>query len=339
MPQYYRLHDLHLCTTGDHPVVRQLLDRALRCKGAEASDSFEEADATLDFRINRAPASLSEDARRIDTDEPFGIEIWKTADRMILRHENATVGVHPETGVAKAAVAPDLLDEHIDQSISSLLPYLVAFSLAALLRHRGWFPLHAGGLVRNGRGVLLTARSGSGKSTAALSLVRHGWKYLSDDTVLLRSEDDQIQAYSFRRNFHVDPDVADHFSELDGPEWPSSLNDSSKWHVDMDRIYPGQSAASCTPRLIVLPEIVDTAESSVEPVGTKSVLEQLINQGAFFLTSDPDVADRHLTVLRRLIGQSHTYRLHAGRDALEEPRTAHKLLTPLLEKMSASGGA
>lgn len=335
MSQDYRLHDLRLRATGDHPAVRQLLHRALHYKGAETSSSSGDADATLDFRMDWTPTLPSAKARRVSTSEPFGIEIWKTTDRMILSHEDATVNLCPRTGVAQAAIASDLLDVGSNQLDNSLLPYLVAHSLAILLRHCGWFPLHAAGLVRNGRGVLLTARSGSGKSTAALSLVRSGWAYLSDDTVLLRPEDDQVQAYSFRRNFHVDPSMATHFPELNGPDWPSSLGDSSKWQIDMDRIYPGQSVPSCIPRLVVLPEISDTPKSSIEPVDTKPVLEQLISQGAFFLTSSPDTAERHLTVLRRLIGQSHTYRLHAGRDALNEPRTIHKLLAEPLREAPA----
>jgi hypothetical protein len=257
--------------------------------------------------------------------------IWRTSERIVLYHEDATVDLQPQTGVAEAAIPPDWLASGADRWTGSPLASLVAISLAILLRAQDWFPLHAAGLAHGGRGVLLTARSGSGKSTAALSLVRNGWGYVSDDTVLLRSEGDWVNAYSFRRNFCADPSLAAHFPELDGPEWPPALSNASKWEVDPSQIYPGQATAMCTPHLIVLPTLADRSESRVEPVGTKSALEQLLNQGGFFLTPGSDAADRHLTVLRRLLDQSSTYRLHAGQDVLGASHALHDLLAPLLE--------
>jgi hypothetical protein len=185
--------------------------------------------------------------------------------------------------------------------------------------------------------VLCPAQSGQGKTTITLSLLRHGWTALSDDTVLLRAEDDRVNAHSFRRPLCVDPGAADYFPELNGPEWPPSLSDASKWRVEIDQLYPGQSESVCTPRLLVLPTIADAPTSRVEPIGPKPALEQLLRQGAVFLSSRPEVADRHLTVLRQLVGQTRTYRLQAGRDILSDPRTAHTLLNPLLDDGSRSG--
>jgi hypothetical protein len=256
---------------------------------------------------------------------------------MILQYEDVTVELHPGAGLAEAAVPPDLLTSRPDRRHSALLSYMVALSLAILLRTHGWFPLHAAGLTREGRGVLLTADSGHGKTTTALSLVRKGWGYLSDDTVLLHPEDGKIRAYSFRRDFCVDPGLTAHFPKLDGPEWPPAPNDASKWRVDPSQIYPGHPTATCTPALVVLPTLADAAQSHVEPVGTKPALEQLLNQGGFFLAPGSDTAGRHLTVLRRLIGQARTYRLHAGRDILEDPHAAHTLLAPLLKDAPVPG--
>lgn len=335
MPQYYQLHDFCVRVLSDHPTVRHLLRRTLQFKGAqyegqEPSRSSDDADITLDFRVSREPASPPEEARYMDMTGPPTTGVWRTSGRMMLRHEDTTVDLHPQAGVAEAAISPDLLTSGTDPRHSSLPSYLVSLSLAILLRAHGWFPLHAAGLSHGGHGVLLTAGSGSGKSTTALSLVRNGWGYLSDDTVLLRPEGSRVRAYSFRRDFCVDPSIAAHFPELNGVEWPSAPTNSAKWRIDPDQIYPGQSAATCTPYLVVLPSLVETSESHVEPIGTKPALEQLLNQGGFFLAPGSDAADRHLAVLRRLIDQARTYRFHAGHDVLEDPSTVHELLAPLL---------
>lgn len=343
MRQHYRLHGLHLRTVSNHPAVQRLLHHTLRCKGAKQIDKDtplppDSIDATLDFSVDRASPPPPVDAHHITTGEHFGIDAWRTSGQMILHYGDTTITLNSETGVAEGAIATDLLGTSPKSRDQSILYYLAAFSLSILLRARGWYPLHAAALVYDGRGILLPARSGQGKSTIALSLLRNGWTALSDDTVLLRFEEDQITTYSFRRDFRVGRDTAACFPEFDGPNWPTALSDPSKWRVDIDRIYPGQSASSCTSHLLVVPEIVDAPTSHVEPIGPKPALEQLLNEGGFFFAPDSNVANRHLAVLRHLTNQTRTYRLHAGRDILENPRTPHTLLTPLFREPTPPDG-
>lgn len=334
MPQHYHLHGLRIRSASDHPAVDQMLRRTLRYKGAEATAGADAADLMLDFSLERAAPAIPDAARHLGDSEHGDIGVWTTDDRMFLRRGDAMVSLHPASGRAEAALAPDLLAAHATQRRDPLF-YLITFSLVILLRYRGWFALHTAALARDGRGLLLVAQSDSGKSTTTLNLVRHGWHYLSDDTVLLRPVGDRVQAHSFRRNFCVDPDATAHFPELAGHDWPPSLSDATKWQVDVELIYPGQFTPTCTPHLLVLPEIADAPESRVEPVDAKVALAQLLDQGAFFLTPDRSIASRHLDLFSQLIDQTRTYRLHAGRDLLEDDRTIHALLAPLLDPNTA----
>jgi hypothetical protein len=336
MPSDYQLYGLRLRAAGSDPAVRDRLHRILRYKGATSVTLDGNADIGLEVDINSSLMSPPEAAQHVGTSARCKIEVWDAPEGMLLSHDNAIVAVHPDAGWAEGQVHPALLEDR-DRGERDPLFHLVVLSLVVLLRHRGWFPLHAAALARDRHGVLCPAQSGQGKTTITLSLLRHGWAALSDDTVLLRATDHRVRAYAFRWSLCVDPGAADHFSELDRPDWPRSLSDASKWRVEIDQLHPGQSASVCTPRLLVLPTIVDAPTSRVEPIGPKPVLEQLLRQGAFFLSSRPEVADRHLTVLRQLVGQTCTYRLHAGRDILSDPRTVHTLLNPLLDDGSGSG--
>ena len=339
MSPHYQLHSLRLHAAGGTPAVRERLRRILRYKGAEPTRA---ADAGADIRLTfdvRTPLEAPPDtARHVGTSARCGIEVWNAPERMVLVHESATAVVDPAGGRAEGQVCPALL-ERPDREGRDPLFHLVVLSLGLLLRHQGWFPLHAAALAREGRGVLLPGRSGQGKTTIALSLLRHGWAALSDDTVLLRAAGNGVRAHAFRRPLCVEPGAATCFPELDGPGWPASLSDASKWQVDVDRLYPGQSDSTCTPRLLVLPTIADAPTSRIEPIGAKPALEQLLAQSAFFLSSRPEVADRHLSVLRRLVDQTRPHRLHAGRDVMESPRTVHTLLSPLLDADSTSDDA
>ena len=67
-----------------------------------------------------------------------------------------------------------------------VLPFLEWGINWRVIETRGDFlQLHAAGMVRDGVGILLTGGSGSGKSTLAAALLARGWKYYSDELILI----------------------------------------------------------------------------------------------------------------------------------------------------------
>lgn len=82
----------------------------------------------------------------------------------------------------RAVFTPQAFREH--------LPLRYLFSIIALstfLRARGLVPVHAGCAVMGGRGLLLSAESGGGKSTTSLVLTQSGHPLLTDERIFLRS--------------------------------------------------------------------------------------------------------------------------------------------------------
>ena len=76
------------------------------------------------------------------------------------------------------------------------------FGLLKLLRPLGVYSLHAAALAAtDGAGLLLIGAPGSGKSTLAIGLIRQGWRYLSDDAVLLRDGWRGIEALPLPEEF------------------------------------------------------------------------------------------------------------------------------------------
>jgi serine kinase of HPr protein (carbohydrate metabolism regulator) len=54
--------------------------------------------------------------------------------------------------------------------------------------------MHASTVALNGRAVLITGRSGSGKSDLALRLIDRGFKLVSDDQTIVRRQGDRLVA-------------------------------------------------------------------------------------------------------------------------------------------------
>lgn len=323
------LYDVQIRADADAPHVADALRQTLRYKGAAPDESTASAELTLDFSTNRPTLSVPKPARRIGRTEHGSIWIWQGDDAMYLSRGDSMVALRPDAGIARAHIGADLSTP--SDARRDPLFYLITMSLVILLRYRGWFPLHAAAVAQNGQGVLLTAESDSGKSTTALNLVRQGWSYLSDDTVLLREEDDRVQACSFRTDFCVDPEAADLFPALADTDWPPSLSDTSKWRVDGQAVFPGQFTPTCVPRVLVVPSIVDRDTSTLTPADQKDVLGALFRQGALSMIPDRAVAEQHLNLLKRLTHQADAYYLEAGRDALDTPEVLDRLLAPTLD--------
>src|SRR3712207_4309751 len=115
----------------------------------------------------------------------------------------------PARGVAHGNVAPQPAADAGSWRMRG--DAVFTFSLLELLRHRGLFHLHAAGLTRDGRGILLAGNTGAGKSTLTVSLVRSGWDFLSDDAVLLRAHAGGVEALAIPDEFHLDPALAHRF--------------------------------------------------------------------------------------------------------------------------------
>lgn len=68
--------------------------------------------------------------------------------------------------------------------------HYLQFALAVLLTARGFAGIHAAGLERNGRTVLVRGARGSGKSVLACAAVERGWRVLADSTVWIGPQGD-----------------------------------------------------------------------------------------------------------------------------------------------------
>src|SRR5262249_54913107 len=147
------------------------------------------------------------------------------------------------------------------------------FGLLKLLRPLGIYSLHAAGLAtQDGVGVLLVGPSGSGKSTLAIELIREGWKYLSDDAVLLRSESEGIEALACRRSFYIDAAASADYCDLWLAEEEPDSTGGKRRRVRIEEAYPGQYVFQCFPRIVIFPQITRQDQSTLKPIDSVRAL-------------------------------------------------------------------
>lgn len=205
----------------------------------------------------------------------------------------------------------------------------VHFAMTEILKRRGLYTFHATALEHKGQGVLIPGFSGRGKTTSFLSLLRAGYRYLSDDHPFFRVNGTRVEILPYPLKINVTDHTVSFFPEL--REAPPSVLHAGvpKRYFHAEDLYPGPLGQPCEPSVILFPEVVNSSHSCLEPLSKKVALEMILPHS--LLVYDTEVARREFQALVRLVEQTDCYRLHFGRDVLELPW----LVTPLLEKRQA----
>lgn len=66
--------------------------------------------------------------------------------------------------------------------------------MGSILYQRRILSIHGSAMVRNDKAIIISGKSGAGKSTISSALRKHGWSFLADDTVAITDEEDCFYA-------------------------------------------------------------------------------------------------------------------------------------------------
>jgi len=212
-----------------------------------------------------------------------------------------------------------------DSMQSDIRASFVHFALMELLKRRGLYTFHATALEKGGQGILIPGYSGRGKTTTFLSLLRSGYRYLSDDHPLFRAEGGRLELLPFPMKVNVTERTVEFFPELRDASARVLRSGAPKRCFHVEDVYPGPLGVVCQPVLILFPHIIDAPHSRLELLSKQEALKTILPH--CLLVYDPDVARREFVALTQLVRQADCYRLHFGRDVLDLPW----LITPLLQ--------
>jgi hypothetical protein len=263
------------------------------------SPSANGATLELSVRSTANPPPMPSGARLRVAD---GLTGTAAGGEMFFSEGTSLLHVQAQSGRAVAELAPAFFDQP-----DLLRQRFWSLSVLSLLHVRGLFGLHAAALVNPaGKGLLLVGASGSGKSTLALGLLGAGWRYLSDDAVLLRQQTSTVEALALRKPFSV-------------------VHDARKRRLDVQAMYPRLYRPHCWPTLLVFPRIVDRPTSALRAVSRRTALGGLLAQSGpqFFSQSSMPA---HLALLGGLVRQASCHELAAGRDLRYRPAELETLL-------------
>jgi hypothetical protein len=210
---------------------------------------------------------------------------------------------------------------------------VLAYAAQAVLRRCKLFTLHAAGVVdAGGRGALIFGNANSGKSTLTVRLAAAGWHYLTDDTLILFETSKGVEAAAYRRAFAVADDVLA-LSQLPGMERglsDSTTTDRRKRFLQPSTIFPENFAETCVPQALFFASVTGSSESHVREISQAEAMTRLLALCPW-ASIDRVVAREHLRALGQLVKQSKSYELLGGRDILNEPERAARLLSSVMK--------
>ena len=162
--------------------------------------------------------------------------------------------------------------------------------------------VHAAALCRDGRVVLITAPSGTGKSTTAWGLLHQGFDYLSDELAPIDLETMTVHPYPHALCLKTEPPPP-------YPLPPDVLTTAWTKHVDPESL-PGAIVTKPMPvtTVILLSREPGCPEPRIQPVTPAAAAAQIYSNSLNLLAHDNQGLDAVVRVARH----SRCYQLTAG---------------------------
>lgn len=156
--------------------------------------------------------------------------------------------------------------------------HFLDLALFFMLEKHGFVGVHGAALARAGRGLVLRAPSGRGKSTLAYAGARRRFKALAEDMVWIAPGGTVL--WGMPQPFHLLPDAVGLFPELAGETCCHQVNGEQKIAVDLERRYPGSTASSAAPAAVILLQRTAGGVSRLAPVEPDEAWREWLAGGA-----------------------------------------------------------
>ncbi|RYY23510.1 MAG: HprK-related kinase A [Sphingomonadales bacterium] len=202
--------------------------------------------------------------------------------------------VRPSVHIGGDFVIPDAAPLPLAQG---LLAAEMGMNLQMALGQRGYLLLHASGVERDGRAVLMTGISGAGKSTLAALLMARGWRLMGDEFILI--DPATGMAHAFPRLISLKNEAIPVVEGLlpnarFGPRLEGTPKGTLR-HVVPDARAIAAMGEAATPSLILFPRF--GFEPAERPVPPSEAFVRLTQSSTNYV----NLAERGFTALTRLV--------------------------------------
>ena len=181
--------------------------------------------------------------------------------------------------------------------------------------------VHGAVIGQNNLSVLITAKSGSGKSTTALASILKGMDYLGDDYIAIELKDSPL-SHSLYNSAKVTRAGLKFFPELEPLIWNKNFSGNEKAVVFLSHLFPNQIKLGAELSVIFIPRIMG-GQTTITPVNK---VQALVAIAPTTMLQLPLANTNKLTILKNIIDKVPCYYLNLGDDVRAVPEVIQKFL-------------
>jgi len=339
-PIFHYLHGILFKIHSNNPALRKRFKRI-----HSSQESFAEKNSILveGALFDKPSLELQNEAYKIKTNGEFlmlyeGLRVYRLGEKTLYEDDDSYLLSNRENQTFAGFIAePTLKKPLFFESI--FWPFFVW----EILSFEGLFLLHAAALKDPyDRGFLFAGNGQQGKTTLSLSLIRHGYSFVSDDMIFFQKEG-RILPYPL--DFHIDPFLAEHFEELAFlRELPPHYTLNPKRRVPKARLlslYESRGSQSLSHLekvdFIFFPSIHSLSKSRIETLGKSQALANLIPTSVLVLFSQ-EKAMEHMTSLKNLVEHANCFRILLGNDLWQNPSQIPLFIANNLSQIHSPSG-
>lgn len=251
------------------------------------------------------------------------IGLWVDNEKSTAHLSGAPGGSYGKIDLAlpRAAITAPASDEpDVIADVFGMLTITAALMLGRL----GRALVHAAAVVspESGEAWLLVGDAHAGKSTTTANLIRAGWRYLSDDHVVLsRESDGRVVAEGWPRDFHLDEG------------WERGAPTGQRGVVAFSAVAPDRWTRVAPVGGVIFPRVDAGRRTQWAPSKGADALGRLVRQSPWLL-ADAGIGRGGLELLRRcvMLGAAE---LRLGVDTFGDPAVLHNCVASLTAETTA----
>ena len=214
--------------------------------------------------------------------------------------------------------------------------FLLGSAMGLLLHQRGLFPLHANGVVVDGRAIAVAGATGAGKSTLAAWFSRQGLTLVGDDVIAMKPGAERVMALPGPPRVRLWREALDVF-EIDNAELEPSYVDAAydKWDLP---VAPNSLASTELP-LAAVYVLEDGSDIQIRRMGGAAAAEALFDhtyRGAY--VERVEGAVDHWRAVATLAATVPVFNLVRPRDLSQLDALGHAVLAHARLEVSRTDG-
>lgn len=220
-----------------------------------------------------------------------------------------------------------------ENDIEHLYFYVFESVFINILNRLDLIHLHSAAVTKHGSGIIIPGDIASGKTTVTVSLLRMGFKVLSDDEIFLKRIGSNIYALPYDENIFITDKHISFFPEL---EFLKKTNYIKKGHIlkrqlrqrYIRKLYGQSISKKSRVRLIIFPKIVSSQKTKIEPISESRVIIKMLSQkpkSRFII--DPLVILKQFALYSLLAQSAKAYDLCIGKDINNIPKLISNLMS------------